>query len=61
MLKNTREGIEPVQDGSIGPLKQIEQLQQKGHPLAYTWAMSSELDPLVSPKPLPMDFAMKML
>ena len=35
MLKNTRDGIEPVEDGSIGPLKQIASLQEKGHPLAY--------------------------
>ncbi|MGV2987317.1 bifunctional aconitate hydratase 2/2-methylisocitrate dehydratase [Vibrio sp. E150_011] len=35
MLKNTREGIEPVQQGSIGPIKQIEALQQKGHQLVY--------------------------
>ncbi len=35
MLKNTRDGIEPVADGTIGPLKQITSLQEKGHPLAY--------------------------
>jgi aconitate hydratase 2/2-methylisocitrate dehydratase len=35
MLKNARDGIEPVQDGVIGPLKQIEELQKKGYPLAY--------------------------
>lgn len=35
MLKNSREGIEPVADGTIGPLKQIQELQSKGHPLAY--------------------------
>mmetsp|Transcript_29280 Transcript_29280/g.33968 ORF Transcript_29280/g.33968 Transcript_29280/m.33968 type:complete len:974 (+) Transcript_29280:110-3031(+) len=35
MLKNERDGIEPVEDGIIGPLKQIEELQGKGHPLAY--------------------------
>ncbi|MFA0440561.1 bifunctional aconitate hydratase 2/2-methylisocitrate dehydratase [Vibrio sp. 10N.286.49.C2] len=35
MLKNTREGIEPDQQGSIGPIKQIEALQQKGHQLVY--------------------------
>ncbi|WP_105596328.1 bifunctional aconitate hydratase 2/2-methylisocitrate dehydratase [Cronobacter sakazakii] len=35
MLKNTREGIEPDQPGSVGPIKQIEALQQKGFPLAY--------------------------
>lgn len=35
MLKNAREGIEPDQLGSVGPIKQIEALQQKGYPLAY--------------------------
>ncbi len=35
MLKNSREGIIPEEDGTIGPLKQIVELQEKGHPLAY--------------------------
>lgn len=35
MLKNPREGIEPDEPGTIGPIKQIEALQQKGFPLAY--------------------------
>ena len=35
MLKNPREGIEPDQPGVVGPIKQIEALQQKGYPLAY--------------------------
>ncbi|OAT14786.1 aconitate hydratase 2 [Buttiauxella noackiae ATCC 51607] len=35
MLKNAREGIEPDQPGSIGPIKQIEALNKKGFPLAY--------------------------
>ncbi len=35
MLKNAREGIEPDQPGAVGPIKQIEALQQKGFPLAY--------------------------
>ena len=35
MLKNEREGIEPDQHGAIGPIKQIEALQQKGHQLVY--------------------------
>lgn len=35
MLKNARDGIEPVADGTIGPLKQIASLQEKGYPLAY--------------------------
>jgi hypothetical protein len=29
MLKNAREGIEPDQPGSVGPIKQIEALQKK--------------------------------
>ncbi|STJ13370.1 bifunctional aconitate hydratase 2/2-methylisocitrate dehydratase [Escherichia coli] len=33
--KNAREGIEPDQPGVVGPIKQIEALQQKGFPLAY--------------------------
>lgn len=35
MLKNAREGIEPDNAGSIGPIKQIEALNKKGFPLAY--------------------------
>ncbi|HCB1497341.1 aconitase [Klebsiella oxytoca] len=35
MLKNAREGIDPDQPGVVGPIKQIEALQQKGFPLAY--------------------------
>ena len=35
MLKNAREGIEPLEDGVIGPLQQIVDLQAKGFPLAY--------------------------
>jgi len=35
MLKNERDGINPEVDGEIGPLKQIEELQGKGLPLAY--------------------------
>lgn len=38
MLKNEREGIEPVKSGTIGPLAQIHDLQQKSDgkiPLAY--------------------------
>ena len=35
MLKNSREGIEPEDDGSVGPLGLIEELRKKGHPLAY--------------------------
>ncbi|MFO6424528.1 bifunctional aconitate hydratase 2/2-methylisocitrate dehydratase [Motilimonas sp. KMU-193] len=35
MLKNAREGIEPDQAGEVGPIKQIEALKAKGHPLAY--------------------------
>lgn len=35
MLKNTREGINPDQDGVIGPMKQIEEMKKEGIPLAY--------------------------
>lgn len=35
MLKMEREGIEPVKPGSVGPLKQIEEVKAKGHPVAY--------------------------
>ena len=37
MLKNAREGIEPVVDGSVGPLQLIRELQEKNPhaPLAY--------------------------
>ncbi len=35
MLKMAREGIEPDQPGTIGPIKKIEELKQQGFPLAY--------------------------
>lgn len=35
MLKNLRDGIDPDQPGSIGPIKQLDALKQKGFPLAY--------------------------
>jgi aconitate hydratase 2/2-methylisocitrate dehydratase len=35
MLKNERDGINPDQPGSIGPIKQIEELKEKGHQLVY--------------------------
>jgi aconitate hydratase 2/2-methylisocitrate dehydratase len=35
MLKNTREGIVPTTEGSIGPIQQIRDLQSKGFPLVY--------------------------
>jgi aconitate hydratase 2/2-methylisocitrate dehydratase len=35
MLKNPRDGIEPDEPGTIGPIRQIESLKEKGHPLAY--------------------------
>ncbi|QLI82934.1 bifunctional aconitate hydratase 2/2-methylisocitrate dehydratase [Chitinibacter fontanus] len=35
MLKNPREGIVADQPGSVGPMKQIVELQKKGHPIAY--------------------------
>ncbi len=35
MLKMAREGIEPQEQGVVGPLKQIEDVKAKGHPVAY--------------------------
>jgi aconitate hydratase 2/2-methylisocitrate dehydratase len=35
MLKNSRDGINPIKDGEIGPLDTIKELQDKGFPLAY--------------------------
>ena len=35
MLKNEREGINPDEPGNIGPIKQIQELEEKGHPLVY--------------------------
>lgn len=35
MLKNPRPGIEPDESGVRGPMKQIENLQKKGHQIAY--------------------------
>lgn len=35
MLKNPREGINPDNAGSVGPLKQLEELTKKGHLVAY--------------------------
>lgn len=35
MLKIAREGINPDDDGTIGPIAQIEALQEEGIPLAY--------------------------
>ncbi len=35
MLKNAREGITPEKPGERGPIKLIEELKQKGHPVAY--------------------------
>lgn len=35
MLKNPRPGIEPDEPGKIGPIRQIEALKAKGHPVAY--------------------------
>ncbi|MCH8530229.1 MAG: bifunctional aconitate hydratase 2/2-methylisocitrate dehydratase [Saccharospirillum sp.] len=34
MYKMKRDGLNPDKDGEIGPLKQIEELKQKGHPVA---------------------------
>ena len=35
MLKNPRDGITPDKPGEVGPIKFIEALKQKGHPIAY--------------------------
>ncbi|WP_273857544.1 bifunctional aconitate hydratase 2/2-methylisocitrate dehydratase [Photobacterium sp. GSS17] len=35
MLKNEREGITPDLPGTVGPIKQIEALKEKGHQLVY--------------------------
>jgi aconitate hydratase 2/2-methylisocitrate dehydratase len=35
MLKNAREGITPDNPGTVGPMKLIEELKKKGHPVAY--------------------------
>ncbi|WP_410498221.1 bifunctional aconitate hydratase 2/2-methylisocitrate dehydratase [Chitinibacter sp. S2-10] len=35
MLKNPREGIVADVPGQVGPMKQIVELQKKGHPIAY--------------------------
>ncbi len=35
MLKNERDGITPDKPGEIGPISTIEELKEKGHPLAY--------------------------
>lgn len=35
MLKNVRDGIEPDQAGTIGPVNQIDALKEKGHQLVY--------------------------
>lgn len=35
MHKNARDGLNPVEDGVVGPMVQIKELQEKGYPLAY--------------------------
>ena len=35
MLKNARPGIVPDADGTVGPIKMIDSLKKKGHPLVY--------------------------
>lgn len=35
MLKNERDGIYPDEVGTIGPIKQLDELKSKGFPLAY--------------------------
>ncbi len=50
MLKMAREGIEPVQPGAIGPLKQIEAVKAKGFPVAYVGDVVAPA-PRASPPP----------
>ena len=35
MLKNARPGIVPESEGKVGPIKMINELKKKGHPLVY--------------------------
>ena len=35
MLKNARPGIEPDEDGVVGPIKAMDKLKEKGFPLVY--------------------------
>ena len=35
MLKNPRDGINPDKPGEVGPIKLLEELKAKGHPVAY--------------------------
>jgi aconitate hydratase 2 / 2-methylisocitrate dehydratase len=35
MLKNARPGINPDEPGKVGPIKQLAELQKKGHQIAY--------------------------
>jgi aconitate hydratase 2/2-methylisocitrate dehydratase len=35
MYKMAREGVDPDEPGSVGPIRQIEALKQKGHPIAF--------------------------
>jgi aconitate hydratase 2 / 2-methylisocitrate dehydratase len=35
MLKNPRDGISPDKPGEVGPIKFIQSLKSKGHPIAY--------------------------
>ncbi|ASK27997.1 bifunctional aconitate hydratase 2/2-methylisocitrate dehydratase [Neisseria chenwenguii] len=35
MLKNLRDGINPDKPGEVGPIKLLEELKAKGHPVAY--------------------------
>ncbi|MGR6980920.1 bifunctional aconitate hydratase 2/2-methylisocitrate dehydratase [Testudinibacter sp. P27/CKL/0425] len=35
MLKNERDGIKPDDAGTVGPIKQLDELKEKGFPLAY--------------------------
>ncbi|MCV2883630.1 bifunctional aconitate hydratase 2/2-methylisocitrate dehydratase [Aestuariibacter sp. AA17] len=35
MYKMTREGLEPEAHGEVGPMKQVEEVKAKGHPVAF--------------------------
>lgn len=35
MLKNARDGIQPDEEGNVGPVRQIEAMKKKEYPLAY--------------------------
>ncbi|HMV72415.1 MAG TPA: aconitate hydratase B, partial [Pseudomonadales bacterium] len=35
MFKMAREGLQPDEPGAVGPIRQIEELKKKGHPIAF--------------------------